>query len=57
MIFKVDAMDDTLYIEAETLEEAKDQLMRFAGDVPVSMLTWTENVQLPPGEELMARQH
>ncbi len=53
MIFKVEAQGDTLYIEAESRAEASKQFQEKIGPVPQSMLTWTDNVELPEDEELL----
>jgi hypothetical protein len=54
-IFKVEAQGDTIYIEADTKLEAENDLVDFAGDIPPELLTWTENVELPEGEEVIAK--
>ena len=52
-IFKVEAEGDTLYIEADSQEAAKQRFTDFMGDVPESLLTWSAVEALPDGEELL----
>lgn len=39
-IFKVTAEDDVMYIQADSLSEAKERLKKFCGEIPESLLTW-----------------
>lgn len=50
-IFKVAAEGDTIYIDAVTKLDAEKKLVDFIGDIPHELLTWTDNVELPEGEE------
>jgi hypothetical protein len=50
-VFRVDAEGDTLYIDAPTIERARDILRQHMGEIPESLLTWRGPVPLPPGEE------
>ena len=50
-IYKVELEGDEMYIEADTKEAAKARLKTFTGEIPDSLLTWTENVELPEDEE------
>lgn len=57
-IFKVEAYDDTLYIQAPTKEDAHLQLTEKmiaagAGFIPEHLLTWTEVNKLPKDEEFL----
>jgi len=52
-IYKVTAEGDNLYIEAETLEAAKAKFTHEMGDVPESLLTWTQVDALPDDEEFL----
>jgi hypothetical protein len=52
-IFKVEAEDDTLYIEAANFQAASDRLEKFMGIIPESLLKWSEAKELPEGEELL----
>ena len=52
-IFKVEAEGDTMYIKRETLAEAKARLAEICGDIPPSLLKWTEVPKLPKGEEFL----
>jgi hypothetical protein len=53
MIFKVEAQGVTLYIEAESRADASKQFEEKIGPIPSSMLTWTDDVELPDEEELL----
>ena len=53
--FKVSAMGDQLYFEADTLDEAKQKMKELLfGLAPDAMLTWSEVDSLPEGEEYVA---
>ena len=52
-IFKVEAEGDTMYINADNLDQAKYRLLKMVGPIPESMLTWTEASELPKGEEFL----
>ena len=52
-IFKAEAEGDVVYIEAGDLDDAKKQFRAKVGDVPESMLTFTEVSELPQGEEFL----
>lgn len=52
--FKVEAEGDTLYFGASDLDDAKAQFTALMGDVPESLLTWSEEDALPDGEEYAA---
>jgi hypothetical protein len=52
-IFKVEAYDDTLYIQAPTKEDAHLQLTEKIGFIPEHLLTWTEVNKLPKDEEFL----
>ncbi|GLS13588.1 hypothetical protein [Hydrogenophaga electricum] len=52
-IFRCDAEGDTLYIEAETVQEARTQLHEKVGPIPDSLLSWSVVVTLPDGETLL----
>lgn len=52
-LFKVEAMGDVMYIEADDKTAAQKQLMDFCGDIPASMLKWSEVEELPDGEEIL----
>jgi hypothetical protein len=51
MIWKVEAQGDTVYIEAETLDEAEERFKYAFGYVPKHLVTWTIIEELPEGEE------
>jgi len=53
MIFKVEAEGDTIFVEAETQAEAQKKLDDVFGTIPKNLITWTEDVQLPEGEEII----
>jgi len=52
-IFKVEAEGDTMYINADNLDQAKYRLLKMVGPIPESLLTWTEVSELPKGEEFL----
>jgi hypothetical protein len=52
-IFKVEAQGDTLYIQAKNKVAASEYLTDTMGEIPESLLTWTEVKSLPEGEELL----
>lgn len=52
-IYKVQAYSDTLYIKAESKEDARKQLTAKIGEMPDSILTWSTVSSLPPGEEFL----
>ena len=52
-IWKCDAQGDTVYIEAATKADAEARLRSVLGDIPSSLLTWTEVKKLPDGEEFL----
>jgi hypothetical protein len=52
-IFKIEAEGDTIYLQAETLAQAKVQLENKMGQIPEELLTWTEIKKLPKGEEFI----
>ncbi len=52
-IFKVDAQGDTLYINAEDQADASKQLAEKIGNIPASMLSWSEVAELPENEEFL----
>ena len=51
MAWKVEAQGDTLYIDAEKLEDAKLQLTEKIGEIPEKLLRWTEVNAKPDDEE------
>lgn len=52
-IFKVEAQGDVLYIQANHQSDALRQLEESMGPIPSSLLTWSEVVKLPEGEEFL----
>jgi hypothetical protein len=52
-IFKIEACGDTVYIEAETKQLAKNELFAHMGAIPEKLLKWSEVAELPEGEELL----
>lgn len=51
MYYKVEAHDDEIYIEANSLEEAQLHFKRVMGkEVPEEILEWTELEELPEGQ-------
>lgn len=52
-LWKVEAYDDTVYIAAATLKEAKNKFKAVMGDVPSHILKWTQIDALPDGEECL----
>jgi hypothetical protein len=53
-IFKAEAEGDTIYVEAEDLDLAKNKFTAVMGEMPEGLVTWSEVDSLPEGEELMA---
>lgn len=53
MYFKVEAEGDTLYVAADSLDNAKKRFTEMIGEVPDSLVTWTEVDELPAGEEAL----
>lgn len=52
-IFKVQAEGDTMYIQAPTLQDARNKLKDKCGPIPESLLTWTRVDNLPEDEEFL----
>jgi hypothetical protein len=52
-IFKVEAVGDTLYFKAPSLDYAKKRLWDVMGSVPEQLLKWTEVKRAPKGEEIL----
>lgn len=52
-IFKVEAEGDTMYIGADDQNGARMKLTEAIGQIPESMLSWSEVPTLPDGEELL----
>jgi len=52
-IWKVEAEGDVLYIAAGDQAHAQAILFEMIGEMPVSLLHWSEVEQLPEGEELL----
>lgn len=52
-IYKVDAIGDTMYIQAESQEEAQEKLFETTGEIPEGLLSWSIVNKLPKGEELL----
>lgn len=50
MYYKVEAHDDELFFEADSLEEAQHRFQQTVGNVPENLLTWTEYEELPEGK-------
>jgi hypothetical protein len=50
-IFKIQAEDDTVYIQAENEQAARERLKEVCGPIPNSMLKIEETDKLPEGEE------
>ncbi len=53
-IFKAEVEGDTMYISADSQDEAYGKLCQTIGMMPRRMITFTEVPELPKGEELMA---
>lgn len=51
MIFKAEAEGDSMYVEADTRAEAYKKLNDFVGGIPSYLIKWTDDVELPEGEE------
>jgi len=51
-IFKCEAEGDVLYFKASSEDKAKKKLFDLMGEIPESLLTWTEISELPEGAEL-----
>ena len=49
-IYKVEAQGDVLYFQAGDLAHAKEAFREMMGEVPESLLTWTQIDKLPDGE-------
>ena len=49
-MWRVEAMGDSVYIEAGDRLDAERIFRANMGDVPVSLLTWTEVTEIPEGE-------
>ncbi len=52
-IFKIDAMGDTVYVNAATEPEAIDRLTAMMGEIPSRLLTITVVDALPDDEEFL----
>lgn len=52
-IYKIEADDDKMYIEAESEEGAIQKLFNFTGPIPRKLLTVSTVPKLPKGEELL----
>lgn len=52
-IFKVEAQGDTMYMKAEDQQAAERYLFKTVGEIPRSLLTWTEVDKVPEDEELL----
>lgn len=52
--FQCNAMGDSMCFAAETLDDAKDQLLALCGPIPEIMVKWKELPRLPDGEEYAA---
>jgi hypothetical protein len=51
--WKIEAQDDTMYVEALTEAGAIDRMESFTGPIPKALLKITEVKKLPKGEELL----
>lgn len=49
--FKAEAEGDVIYFHATSIEDAEDQLAEKIGQIPDSLVTWTELDSLPDGAE------
>ena len=53
-IYKVEAMGDVVYLQADDLADAKDVFyVKFGDEIPSNLLTFTEVLDLPKGEEFI----
>jgi len=54
MIIKCEAQGDVMYFNANDIDAARVRFIEVCGDqVPEELLTWTEDVSLPDGEEAL----
>lgn len=53
MIWKVEAVGDTVYLQGETIDEAERKFENAFGCIPKKLVTWTEVPELPEGEEFI----
>lgn len=52
-IFRFEVEGDTIYIQAPDKDAARKRLFIFTGEIPDSLLTWSEVDSLPEGEEFL----
>lgn len=52
-IFKIEAVDDTIYVESDSKNDAIIRLQEMIGPIPEELLTVTQVDELPAGEELL----
>jgi hypothetical protein len=51
MIWKVEAEGDTVYVEADDIDEAEKKFQKYFGKIPKRMMKWTVVDKIPEGEE------
>jgi hypothetical protein len=54
LTWKVEAEGDTVYVEAETLDQAEKLFEHAFGVIPKKLVKWTKIDSLPNGEEAIA---
>lgn len=52
-IFMCEAQGDVVYLKASSEQAANMLLVQHFGEIPASLLTWTEVEALPEGAELI----
>jgi len=52
--WKVEAEGDTVYVQADTLDQAEVKFENAFGFIPKKLVTWTKVDKLPDGEEVIA---
>ena len=55
LTWKVEAEGDTVYVQAENIEQAKARFEKSFGGIPEDLVKWTQIDALPKGEEAIAR--
>jgi len=51
MFWKVEAQGDTVYVEADDIDQAEKKFFNSFGAIPPKLVTWTPVEELPKGEE------